>query len=99
LFRSIIESHKSKQNEPVESAASDEPTPEDEESVRFAGLNLISILLDSTTSTDAKGYPYDEAAMLAECFSVFGAGHDTTTRAGAFMYQMLAEHPGLCSRS
>lgn len=40
--------------------------------------DLISQLIASSDNADEKNYKYQYHEMLSECFSIFGAGHDTT---------------------
>ena len=41
-------------------------------------LDLITLLLHAEEKKDPRNFPYTHQDMLAECFSFFGGGQDTT---------------------
>jgi len=52
--------------------------------------DFLSILLQAT---DEDGQPMSDAQVMAECLTLFGAGHETTATALSWTWYLLCQHP------
>jgi cytochrome P450 len=52
--------------------------------------DLLSLLLQAR---DEEGKPMSDAQLMAECLTLFGAGHETTATALTWAWYLLCQHP------
>ena len=52
--------------------------------------DFLSILLQAR---DEDGHPMSDEQLMAECLTLFGAGHETTATALAWTWYLLCQHP------
>jgi cytochrome P450 len=52
-------------------------------------MDLVSLLLNSSKDSE---FQYSDKEMVAECFSVYIAGHDTTATAASILLCELANY-------
>jgi cytochrome P450 len=56
--------------------------------------DLLSILLNAHDAEEHRG-PMDDPQLLAECYTLLTAGHETTANALTFTWYLLAKHPDI----
>lgn len=54
--------------------------------------DFLSILLQAR---DEEGQPMSDAQVMAECLTLFGAGHETTATALTWAWYLLCQHPDI----
>jgi len=54
--------------------------------------DFLSILLEAR---DEDGNPMSDAQLMAECLTLFGAGHETTATALTWTWYLLCQHPDI----
>jgi cytochrome P450 len=57
--------------------------------------DFLSILLQTR---DEEGKPMSDAQIMAECLTLFGAGHETTATALTWCWYLLCQHPEIYQR-
>jgi cytochrome P450 len=58
--------------------------------------DLLSILLQAR---DEDGNPMSDEQLMAECLTLFGAGHETTATALAWTWYLLCQHPEIYQKA
>ncbi len=59
--------------------------------------DLLSILLEAHDD-EASGCPMSDPQLMAECYTLLTAGHETTANALTFTWYLLAQHPAAQKR-